>query len=279
MDAPPIQFAHTDDGVNIAYWAIGHGPIIVLSHYHALSHLDGEWEMPALRQWYEELARDFTVVRYNRRGTGQSERENIPRPMSIDHLLLDIEAVVEALGGGRISLMASFMGTGVALEYVAKHAEQVDRLILFEPHAVGEEYSQASVVAAVQATSANVGVNLVALVAAINMAPDGTEKMEALLDLLNRSYSIDTIGDNLGIMGIFAIPDVLSQVTVETLVIQPELLRDTVQFGGQLASERFAWHLSTGRARCPCSRPGAPGTPTHATLALRRLIPDRRGLS
>ena len=26
MDAPPIQYARTDDGVNIAYWTLGQGP-------------------------------------------------------------------------------------------------------------------------------------------------------------------------------------------------------------------------------------------------------------
>ncbi len=77
MDAPPIQYARTEDGVNIAYWTLGSGPTVVLSHYHALSHLDREWNVPALREWYEELAKDFTVVRYNRRGTGQSDRDGI----------------------------------------------------------------------------------------------------------------------------------------------------------------------------------------------------------
>ena len=26
MDTPPIQYARTEDGVNIAYWALGEGP-------------------------------------------------------------------------------------------------------------------------------------------------------------------------------------------------------------------------------------------------------------
>jgi hypothetical protein len=26
MDAPPIQYARTEDGVNIAYWTLGDGP-------------------------------------------------------------------------------------------------------------------------------------------------------------------------------------------------------------------------------------------------------------
>lgn len=76
-DAPPIQYCRTEDGVNIAYWVIGAGPIVVLSHYYGLSNLDREWELPTLRAWYEELARDFTVVRYNARTTGQSDHGNI----------------------------------------------------------------------------------------------------------------------------------------------------------------------------------------------------------
>jgi hypothetical protein len=29
MDAPPIQYARTEDGVNIAYWTLGEEPFLV----------------------------------------------------------------------------------------------------------------------------------------------------------------------------------------------------------------------------------------------------------
>ena len=183
MDAPPIQYCHTDDGVNIAYWMIGTGPTVVISHYFALSNLDREWELPALRAWYEELARDFTVVRYTPRGTGQSDRGG-NRP-SIANFVLDLDAVVRATGRNEIALMSSFWGVRTALDYAAQHADVVSRLVLFEPYEPGESWGSATLTSSVQTISDELGFNIPALVAAVNMAPDGTEKLESLVDLVH----------------------------------------------------------------------------------------------
>ena len=43
MDAPPIQYCRTDDGVNIAYWTLGEGtPLLVTA---------GGIFNPSLRSW------------------------------------------------------------------------------------------------------------------------------------------------------------------------------------------------------------------------------------
>jgi len=68
-----IQFCTASDGVSIAYATIGSGPMLVrvLGHF---THLEMEWEWPDLRHFWEELATRFTVVRYDGRGTGLSDR-------------------------------------------------------------------------------------------------------------------------------------------------------------------------------------------------------------
>ena len=40
MDAPPIQYARTEDGVNIAYWTLGEGPPVLMFSLPTLSHLE-----------------------------------------------------------------------------------------------------------------------------------------------------------------------------------------------------------------------------------------------
>ena len=229
MDAPPIQYCRTDDGVNIAYWMIGTGPTVVISHYFALSNLDREWELPALRAWYEELARDFTVVRYTPRGTGQSDRGG-NRP-SIANFVLDLDAVVRATGRNEIALMSSFWGVRTALDYAAQHADVVSRLVLFEPYEPGESWGSATLTSSVQTISDELGFNIPALVASVNMAPDGTEKLESLVDLVHESYSFDTAGEFLRTIAEANLSAVLPRIAVETLVIGRRN-RPNIRWGG-----------------------------------------------
>src|SRR5215471_11706636 len=68
-----IQYCETADGARIAYSVIGSGPLVVrvLGHF---THLEMEWDWPELRSFWERLAMHFTVVRYDGRGIGLSER-------------------------------------------------------------------------------------------------------------------------------------------------------------------------------------------------------------
>ena len=69
---PRIQYAKTEDGVNIAYWTMGEGMPLV--HMPApFSHLQLDWEVPEFRDWYERLARRRTLVCFDNRGGGLSD--------------------------------------------------------------------------------------------------------------------------------------------------------------------------------------------------------------
>ena len=75
MDAPPIQYARTDDGVNIAYWTLGEGRPFISTPAIPGTHLREEWNVAHLRAWYESISRDRQVVRYDPRGFGLSDRD------------------------------------------------------------------------------------------------------------------------------------------------------------------------------------------------------------
>src|SRR3990172_5937284 len=92
---PQIQYTKTADGVTIAYYAIGQGPALV---WMALpSHLQAERKLlPEQRRGYEDVSRVATLVRYDHRGLGLSERDISAFPL--DALLSDLEAVVDKLG-------------------------------------------------------------------------------------------------------------------------------------------------------------------------------------
>ena len=69
---PLIQYAMTKDGVSIAYATVGTGPPLMVLPILPLSHLQVEWQMPGLREFFESLASHHTLVRVDARGLGLS---------------------------------------------------------------------------------------------------------------------------------------------------------------------------------------------------------------
>ena len=50
---PRIQYAQTEDGVNIAYWTMGAGgtPLLITAPL-GFGHIALEWQFPEMRRWY-----------------------------------------------------------------------------------------------------------------------------------------------------------------------------------------------------------------------------------
>ncbi len=92
---PRIQYAQTADGVSIAYYAIGQGPVVLCLTMQQ-SHLEAEWRIDPLRMAITAAAQWCTFVRLDPRGFGLSDRD--PDDFALDSLVLDIEAVVDRLG-------------------------------------------------------------------------------------------------------------------------------------------------------------------------------------
>lgn len=126
---PRIQYARTADGVDIAYWTVGQGtPLVHLINF-PWSNLELEWRDPQRRRWYERLAEKRTLIRYDPRGTGLSDRH--ATEFSLDALVLDLEAVVDRLGLERLDLLGSVPTGPVAVAYTARHPDRVSHLILW----------------------------------------------------------------------------------------------------------------------------------------------------
>ena len=102
------------------------------------SHLELEFQIPATRAWYESIAQHRTLVRYDGRGTGLSDK-NV-RDFSLDSMMLDLLAVIEATKLERFELLAIGHGTPIALVFAGKHSHQVSRLILWASYARGADF-------------------------------------------------------------------------------------------------------------------------------------------
>ena len=123
-----IRFCTAPDGVRLAYATVGQGPVLVKAA-NWLSHLEYDWNSPVWRHWLAGLAENHTLVRYDERGCGLSDR-NVDE-FTLDAWVLDLETVVDALGLERFPLLGISQGAAIAVEYAVRHPEKVSRLILY----------------------------------------------------------------------------------------------------------------------------------------------------
>ena len=90
-----------------------------------LTHLDFDWESPVWRHWLAELGDGHTLVRYDERGCGLSDREL--GELSVETWVADLETVVDAAGVERFALLGVSQGAAIAIVYAARHPERVTR--------------------------------------------------------------------------------------------------------------------------------------------------------
>jgi class 3 adenylate cyclase len=136
-DAPPLQYARTSDGVNIAYWTFGSGPPLVLMPLLIGSHVQIDWSIPSRRAAFERLAAGATIIRYDPRGMGMSDRDQID--FSLDAAIRDMEAVLDKLGLERVAILSQHVTGDAGLRYASSHPERVNavahRVVLAETRA------------------------------------------------------------------------------------------------------------------------------------------------
>jgi len=129
-----IHFCTAPDGVQLAYSAIGQGPALMKTG-NWMTHLEFDLESPIWRHLYRELAKHHTLVRYDARGNGLSDRT--VDEISFDAFVRDLETVVDAAGLTRFALLGISQGCGVSIAYAVRHPERLSHLILYGGFALG----------------------------------------------------------------------------------------------------------------------------------------------
>lgn len=129
-----IRFCTSRDGVRIAFATAGDGPPLVRVN-NWFTHLELDWDNPVWRHWSEALVERRTLVRYDPRGSGLSDRD--AADLSLDALVSDLEAVVDALSLRRFPLIGLCQGGVIAVAYAARHPERVTRLVLYDSYLHG----------------------------------------------------------------------------------------------------------------------------------------------
>jgi class 3 adenylate cyclase/pimeloyl-ACP methyl ester carboxylesterase len=147
---PDVRYCTTSDGVRIAYTIAGDGPVFVSLVDPIVSHTRLEWSHPGAKPVLEAEARYFTLVRYDPRGTGLSERV---LPASLDDTILDLQAVTGRLDPRPFTLHANMTATPTAIAFAAEHPDQVSRLVLIDGFTRAADVNSAPQVAAFQAAA------------------------------------------------------------------------------------------------------------------------------
>jgi len=122
-----IRYCKTSDGVDIAYATFGEGPPLVISPNVFVPHLQMELNYPPTRAFFERLSRRVQVVRYDRRGTGMSQRG--VADFSDEAGARDLLAVVDRLELARFALYTHVVAGDAPLAFAAHHPERVTSLI------------------------------------------------------------------------------------------------------------------------------------------------------
>ena len=123
-----IRFCTSRDGTRIAYATCGEGPPIMWTG-HFVRHLELDWDNPVWRPWRSLLMGGRTLIRYDWRGFGLSDRNGVK--FSLERHVEDLEAVVAAARLKQFVLFASSGGCMSAVAYAVRHQEQVSRLVLY----------------------------------------------------------------------------------------------------------------------------------------------------
>ncbi|MPZ34665.1 MAG: alpha/beta fold hydrolase [Rhodospirillales bacterium] len=130
-----IRFCRSRDGTGIAYAISGQGPPLVWIQ-HWVHHLEIDLESPIWKPWLVFLTRRHTLVRYDWRGCGLSDRHGIQ--FDLESYVADLDAVIEAAQIERFCLFGmAGAGSGAAMAYAARNADRVSCLVLQGPQTKG----------------------------------------------------------------------------------------------------------------------------------------------
>jgi pimeloyl-ACP methyl ester carboxylesterase len=112
---PRISYARSADGVSLAFTMAGDGPALVFVPWVPFSNLRMEWQNPLLGSAFEQLARRLTLVHYDGRGTGHSQRD--VTDLSLEAMVSDLEAVIDRAGLAQVSLLGQYNSCPHAIAY------------------------------------------------------------------------------------------------------------------------------------------------------------------
>ena len=223
-----IRFVRSADGTRIAWARHGHGPPLVRVATW-MTHLEHDWESPVWRHWLADFGEHFTVIRYDDRGSGLSDRS--PETISFDAWLADLEAVVSASGYGRFVLLGMSQAGAIAMAYAARHPERVRALVLYGAYVRGllrrEQTQEQAAMAEFMFKLTGIGWGRAdpdfRRVFTSKFIPGGTEKQLRWFDEMQRISATPELAERMyRARATIDVSDLAGRIAAPTLVLQRE---------------------------------------------------------
>ncbi len=243
-EKPATRFTRSFDGALIAHAHHGNGPPLVrVSHW--LSHLELDWESPVWRPLLDRLGQNFTLCRYDQRGTGLSTRDSTG--LTLDSFVRDLKAVADANGLDRFPIFAVSQAVPVAIRFAALYPERVSRMVLYGGYAVGRVYRDAgegqvdeeTLLGLIRAGWGRENTAFLSAFTALFM-PDGTpEQVASFVKIQNESISPQSAALLRTAVDRFVVEDDLEKVQAPVMVLHAN--RDAIHpmSQGQLLAARL----------------------------------------
>jgi class 3 adenylate cyclase len=127
----------------IAYQAVGEGPLVLVNAPGSFSHADVVFEDPAAVLFYRRLASFAKVIHFDRRGTGGSDAAPSDARPAWERYAEELTAVLDAAGVERAAVLAMFDVGPMAIWFAATSPQRTAALILANTsarHLVAEDY-------------------------------------------------------------------------------------------------------------------------------------------
>ncbi|WP_029111856.1 alpha/beta fold hydrolase [Mycobacterium sp. URHB0044] len=121
----------------LAYEVRGDGPPLVAPAWW-VSHLELDWQSPSVRRFWEGIAQDYTLIRYDRLGVGMSDRTVDASDLTLEGEVATLRALLDELELDRVSLVGGSSGSCTAIAFAAAFPERVERLVLYGSYPRGD---------------------------------------------------------------------------------------------------------------------------------------------
>jgi len=136
-----VRYCVTPAG-RVAWSAQGSGPPLLLDSGW-VTHLRQGLELFAFGSFVAALAERFTVIRYDKPGSGLSARRGAPDPdpasLSFEAQIAVALAVADSAGADRFAMFGASQGGQVAAAIAARYPERVEELVLYGTCARGRD--------------------------------------------------------------------------------------------------------------------------------------------
>jgi class 3 adenylate cyclase len=128
VESSETRYALSGD-VHVAYRVFGEGSFDLV-FASGLEYPSVEFHDHAIGPGFEDLTRRMRVVRFDKRGTGASDRvSGVP---SLEERMDDVRAVMDAVGSERAALLGHVDGAAMSILFAATYPERVFALVLFQ---------------------------------------------------------------------------------------------------------------------------------------------------